>query len=75
MLNSIKELIINLYFKFNTMTLIDGNSNFYPLIEISGSNVLKDPQWKNLFQIKCFSQCILTNLDNDSVGPKVLIIF
>ena len=55
---------------FNIMTLIDGNSTFYPIIDLPGSLMLKDPQWKNIFPVKCFSQCLLTtnnkNLPNNS---------
>jgi hypothetical protein len=39
--------------------MIDGNSTFYPLIDIPGSNMIKDPSWKNLFPIKYFSQLII----------------
>ncbi len=56
------------------MTLIDGNSTFYPLIELSGSNILKEPQWKNLFQIKCFSQSIISQSDNDSQTNSIVRI-
>jgi hypothetical protein len=34
--------------------MIDGNATFYPLIDIPGSNMIKDPSWKNLFPIKYF---------------------
>ncbi len=47
--------------------MIDGNSTFYPLIDIPGSNMIKDPSWKNLFPIKYFSQVI--------IPPKVKKIF
>lgn len=43
----------------NLTALFDGNSTLYPLAELSGSNVLKTPEWKNLFPIKCFSHCLL----------------
>jgi hypothetical protein len=39
--------------------MIDGNSTFYPLIDIPGSNMIKDPSWKNLFPIKYFWQVII----------------
>lgn len=55
------------------MTLIDGNSTFYPLVELSGSSILKDPQWKNLFQVKCFSQSIISSgdIDTNNQSPNV----
>ena len=54
-------LINNVFFlkQFNLITMIDGNSTFYPLIDIPGSNMIKDPSWKNLFPIKYFSQLII----------------
>ena len=39
--------------------MIDGNSTFYPLIDIPGSNMIKDLSWKNLFPIKYFWQVII----------------
>ena len=55
------------------MTLIDGNSTFYPLMELSGSAILKEPQWKNLFQIKCYSQSIISQGDSDSYLTNNLV--
>jgi hypothetical protein len=42
----------------NILMLLDGNSTMHPLIELPGSNSLKDSQWMNLFPIKCYSQKI-----------------
>lgn len=46
------------------MTLLDGNSTFYPLVDLTGSSassasLAKDPEWKNLFPVKCFAQHVL----------------
>lgn len=43
----------------NLTALFDGNSTIYPLDELSGSNTLKSPEWKNLFPVKCFTNCLL----------------
>ena len=40
------------------MTLMDANATFYPLNDLPGTGLLKEPRWKNLFPIKCFSQCL-----------------
>jgi E3 ubiquitin-protein ligase EDD1 len=45
---------------FNITTLLDSNSTFYPVNDLPGTHLLKEPQWKNLFPIKFFSQCLLT---------------
>ncbi len=44
---------------FNMLTLIDANSTLYPVIDVPGSNTIRDPVWKNLFPLKYFSQCII----------------
>jgi hypothetical protein len=48
-------------FKHNMPILTDGNATFYPLIDLpGGSNQFKDPQWKQMFPVKCFSQTLLS---------------
>ena len=49
---------------FNLTTLLDANSTLYPLNDLPGTHLLKEPRWKNLFPIKCFSQCLHTNKTN-----------
>ena len=45
---------------FNIMTLTDVNATLYPLSDLPGTGLLKEPRWKNLFPVKCFSQCLLS---------------
>jgi hypothetical protein len=43
---------------FNTLTLFDGTSTLYPIVELAGSGCLKEPTWKNLQPMRAFSQAI-----------------
>ncbi len=59
-LNQIRMFLLD-NSSFNLTTLLDANSTFYPLNDLPGTHLLKEPRWKNLFPIKCFSQCLHTN--------------
>jgi len=56
---------------FNIMSLFDGNATFYPLNDISGSVALKEPQWKNLFPVKCFAQSLLVPTTTSNNNKKL----
>lgn len=35
--------------------LTDGNGTLYPLLDLPGASHLRDPQWKQMFPLKCFA--------------------